>query len=65
MGRAIKGHTYTDREIAGWMSEVDGKEHGPSWVHDRMEHYYLEGKPGIGKSIDEKTGRFVGWRRTG
>ncbi|MEM3684056.1 MAG: hypothetical protein QXT39_00180 [Conexivisphaerales archaeon] len=47
------------------MSEVDGKEHGPSWVHDRMEHYYLEGKPGIGKSIDEKTGRFVGWRRTG
>ena len=64
MEKARKGQTFRDRDVIRWMFDVDGKQHSPSMVSERMERYYSNGAAGVGMSVDRVTGAFVGWRRT-
>ena len=64
METARKGQTFSNRDITRWMFDVDGKQHSPSMVSERMERYYLNRATGVGMSVDRVTAAFVGWRRT-
>jgi len=56
-----KEHSYSDREIAGWCSVEDKKQHSPAMIGRKMKWLY-EHDRGVAKSVDSDTGEFVGWR---